>query len=109
MRNFAVHQESGASAARGLRGVVRLMRRLLVRILLPIFRRLSALLENMDADQRRLKEQQGCMARQLEALLNHGWDHAALLRRMATLERQVEALRQRVLESVDADADEKVG
>jgi hypothetical protein len=94
MRDFAIHRESGAGGSGGLRRVVRLMRRLLVRILLPVFRRLSALLEDMDADQRRLKVQQECMTRQLEALLNHGWDHAALLRRMATLERQIEMLKQ---------------
>jgi hypothetical protein len=64
---------------------------------LPIFRRLSALLEDMDADQRRLKEQQGCMARQLEALLNHGWDQAALSRRMAILEHQVEMLKHQTM------------
>ena len=64
----------------------------------------------MDADQRRLKEQQGCMARQLEALLNHGWDHAALLRRMATLERQVEVLNQQVKpKSVNPDIHDEVG
>jgi len=108
MRDFAVHREVGAP--RGWRRAVRLVRQVMVRILLPVFRRLSVLLEDMDAEQRRLKEQQGCMARQLEALLNHGWDHAALLRRMAALERQVEDLRQQVVpEAVNADNRQEVG
>jgi hypothetical protein len=108
MRDFAVHREVGAP--RGWRRAVRLVRQGMVRILLPVFRRLSTLLEEMDADQRRLKEQQACMARQLEALLNHGWDHAALLRRMALLERQVEALSQPVVsEAANAGTRQEVG
>ncbi len=93
MRDFAIHQEFGAPRPRGLRRLVRPVRRVLVLILLPIFRRLSALLQDLDADQRRLNERQGCMAHQLDDLLNRGWDQAALLRRVANLERQVEMLR----------------
>lgn len=97
MRDFAVHEEPAAIQPRGLRRVLRPVRRLLVLVLRPVFRRLSALLEHMDADQRRLKKQHDCMGRQLDALLNRGWDHAALLRRLALLEHQVEELEQQVL------------
>jgi hypothetical protein len=93
MRDFAVHEESRVARPRGLRRVIRPMRRVLVLILLPVFRRLSALLQDLDADQRRLSERQGCMAHQLDDLLNRGWDQAALLRRVAALERQVEMLK----------------
>jgi hypothetical protein len=93
MRDFAVHEESRVARPRGLRRVIRPMRRVLVLILLPVFRRLSALLQDLDADQCRLSERQGCMAHQLDDLLNSGWDQAALLRRVAALERQVEMLK----------------
>jgi hypothetical protein len=74
--------------------VVLPLRRVLVRILRPVFHRLASLLETLEADQKRLAERQESLDRRVNALLNHGWDQAALLRRVALLERQLDEILQ---------------
>jgi hypothetical protein len=96
MADFAVHNEPPGGGPRGFRRLILPFRRLLVRILRPIFGRLASLLEKMDEQQRRIDLRQEGLARQVDALLNHGWDQAALMRRIATLEQQVEELLQRI-------------
>jgi hypothetical protein len=92
MPDFAVQDEPRVGGPRGLWRIFLPFRRLLVRILRPIFLRLAAVLETLDGEQRRLAERQEWMGQQVDALLNRGWDEAALLRRLAALEQQVEEL-----------------
>jgi hypothetical protein len=104
--DFDFHAEPRTGGPRGLRRVIVPFRRLLVRILRPIFLRLQTFLSDVDTRQNRLDLRQEWMGRQVDALLNHGWDQAALLRRIATLEQQVEELLQRTVspEPVEAAA-----
>jgi hypothetical protein len=108
MKAAAFHDEPQAGGPRGLRRVILPLRRALVRILRPVFHRLAALLETLEAEQQRLAERQESLDRRVNALLNHGWDQAALLRRVALLERRLdEILRaaegQRAAESAKCD------
>jgi hypothetical protein len=96
MSAVAFHDEPRAGGPRGLRRVILPVRRVLVRILRPVFHRLAALLETLEADQKRLAQRQESLDRRVNALLNHGWDQAALLRRVALLERQLDEIRQAV-------------
>jgi hypothetical protein len=96
MRDYAVHEEPKVGGPRGLRRVILPVRRLLCRILRPIFLRLADLLGDLDGEQQRLAERQERMGEQVDALLNQGWDQTALLRRVGALEQQVEEMMQRV-------------
>jgi hypothetical protein len=96
MRDFAVHEEPKAGGPRGWRRLILPFRRGLCRVLRPVFLRLADLLRDLDGDQKRLAERQERLGEQVDALLNRGWDQAALLRRLAALEQQVADLSQRV-------------
>src|SRR6516164_3686678 len=108
MPDFAVHEEPAKGGPRGLRRIILPFRWLLVRILRPIFHRLTILLEDLDERQRRVEVRQQGLGRQVEALLNHGWDQAALLRRIATLEQQIEELLQRTVSADPVEAEAPV-
>jgi hypothetical protein len=92
MSAVAFHDEPRAGGPRGLRRVLLPLRRVLVRLLRPIFHRLADLLETLEAGQKRLAERQESLDRRVNALLNHGWDQAALLRRVALLEQQLDEI-----------------
>jgi hypothetical protein len=104
MRDFAVHEEPKVGGPRGLRRLILPVRRLLCRVLRPVFVRLADLLRDLDGDQRRLAERQDRLGEQVDALLNRGWDQAALLRRVAALEQQVDQLRRSAAEADDPAA-----
>jgi hypothetical protein len=97
MPDFAVHEEPRSGGPRGWRRLFLPLRRLLVRILRPVFLRLAEALRRLDDDRQVLAERQDRLGEQVDALLNRGWDQTALLRRVATLEQQVEELMQRLV------------
>lgn len=104
----------GCAEVRGVRRLAVPFRRLVRRILRPIFQHLANLLNHLRKEQgrltdevRQLREEQvrwaeslkglpehlGQMDERMQAILYFGWDYVALVRRLAALESQVEALR----------------
>jgi len=84
MRDLAFY-EAGCHNINGIRRVVIPFRRLLRRLLRPIFLHLDNQLKSLDRRQNQLD-------RDLKAVLGMGWDHVAIARRLAVLEDHVEAL-----------------
>ena len=84
MRDIAFYNV-GISDLKGFRRVVIPFRRLLRRLLRPIFLRQVELFGQLDTRQDLLEEQ-------VKATLAFGWDYVALTRRLAALEDQVSAL-----------------
>ncbi len=80
--------ESGTSEAKGLRRPVVLARRVLRRLLRPIFLQLNA-------DLRAISERQDRLEQQVRTALALGWDHVALARRLASIEDQLNELSSR--------------
>ena len=94
---------AGTEPARGLKRAVVPARRALRRVLRPIFARQVEILQSIcdrieaaeAADRGHRAEVDAHLARvdeQLQMTLAFGWDYAALVRRLATLEDRVEAL-----------------
>jgi hypothetical protein len=84
MRDLAFY-EVGCHELNGIKRVVIPFRRLLRRLLLPIFLHLDSQLKAIDRRQNQLD-------RDMKAVLGMGWDHVAIARRLALLEDHVEAL-----------------
>lgn len=84
MSAFAFY-EAGCDDVRGKRRITVPLRRLLRRLLRPIFLRLRDQLDSLDRRQDRLE-------RDLKAIEAMGWDHVAMSRRLAMLEDHIEAL-----------------
>jgi hypothetical protein len=110
---------AGTDDARGLsRQVVLLPRRLARRLLRPIFLQLAQILQylciRLDAAERagaqqrddleRLARQQTALAEHVQASMALGWDHVALVRRLAVLEDRVERLTAQVEAEAEAGA-----
>jgi len=74
--------ESGTAQAKGMQRPVVLMRRVLKRLLKPIFLHLNS-------DLRAIAERQDRLEEQVRTALALGWDHVALARRLASLEDQL--------------------
>jgi hypothetical protein len=107
---FPVHDlafyDAGCHEARGVRRVVVPVRRLLRRLLRPIFLRqvelLQKLIDRLDAGEASLqsvREQVDGLAKRqdevderVEMVLSFGWDYVAMVRRLAVLEDQLVAL-----------------
>jgi hypothetical protein len=84
MRDLAFY-EVGCHELNGIKRVVIPFRRLLRRLLLPIFLHLDSQLKAIDRRQNQLD-------RDMKAVLGMGWDHVAIARRLGVLEDHVEAL-----------------
>jgi len=89
----------GISELKGYRRVVIPFRRLLRRLLRPIFLRQVELFRQLDEERRQLHtdleniaRRQDLLEEQVKATLAFGWDYVALTRRLAALEDQVSAL-----------------
>ena len=109
MRDFAFYN-AGGSGGSGPRRVLVLARRLLRRILRPVFfrqeeiyRDLQAQIDELTRRRDALAEQVHGLSAQLDAAAAFGWDYVALARRLAALEDHVEALR-RGSESANGDS-----
>lgn len=97
---------AGCSAKTGIRWLIVPPRRLLRRILRPIFQHQAVLFQSLcarlDAAERRdvrietdlknLRLRQETLGDQIQATQALGWDHVALVRRLAVLEDRVETL-----------------
>ena len=108
MQNL-VFYEAGCHEVKGIRRVVIPFRRLLRRLLRPIFLHLDSQLNSLDRRQNLLDRdlkaavamgwdldrRQNLLDRDLKAAVAMGWDHVAMVRRLAALEEHVEALLQR--------------
>ena len=97
-----VFYEAGCHEVKGIRRVVIPCRRLLRRLLRPIFLHLDSRLSSLDRRQNQLvaelnslDRRQNLLDRDLKAVMAMGWDHVAMVRRLASLEEHVEALMQR--------------
>lgn len=90
-----VFYEAGYHEVKGMRRVVIPFRRLLRRLLRPIFLHLDSQLNSLGAELNSLDRRQNLLDRDLKAVLAMGWDHVAMVRRLAALEDHVEALMQR--------------
>jgi len=101
MQNL-VFYEAGCHEVKGIRRVVIPFRRLLRRLLRPIFLHLDSQLNSLGAELNSLDRRQNLLDRDLKAVLAMGWDHVAMVRRLAALEDHVEALMQR---DVTAESD----
>ena len=97
-----VFYEAGCHEVKGMRRVVIPFRRLLRRLLRPIFLHLDSQLNSLGAELNSLDRRQNLLDRDLKAVLAMGWDHVAMVRRLAALEDHVEALMQR---DVTAESD----
>src|SRR5206468_3273302 len=84
MRELAFY-EAGYHEVKGIRRAVIPFRRLLRRLLRPIFLQL-------DAELRSLARRHDEFDRELKAVRAMGWDHVALARRLAVLEDHVDAI-----------------
>jgi hypothetical protein len=107
VRDFQFYH-AGCQEPKGLRRVVVPFRRLLRRLLRPIFQRQAELLAELSREQGRLAQRQEQLTGQLENLTRRleqldrqvqaatafGWDYVALVRRLAALEDHVTALLQ---------------
>src|SRR5262245_19240357 len=119
MKDYAFYNV-GCHDARGVRGLMVMVRRLMRRILRPFFLRQAELFQHLAGlvedhehrvyalriDQESLKHRHDAMIRrqdemaarqdeqgeQLHTTMAFGWDYVALVRRLATLEDQVAAL-----------------
>jgi hypothetical protein len=94
MRDYLFYNY-GCTEPKGLRRVVIPFRRILRRFLLPMFQHQIELYRQLDADIDRLSQRQEQLDCQLKASTSLGWDHIAIVRRLAALEDHVEALMQR--------------
>jgi hypothetical protein len=90
-----VFYEAGYHEVKGIRRVVIPFRRLLRRLLRPIFLHLDSRLNSLGAELNSLDRRQNLLDRDLKAVVAMGWDHVAMVRRLASLEEHVEALMQR--------------
>ena len=90
-----VFYEAGCHEVKGMRRVVIPFRRLLRRLLRPIFLHLDSQLNSLGAELNSLDRRQNLLDRDLKAVVAMGWDHVAMVRRLAALEEHVEALMQR--------------
>jgi hypothetical protein len=90
-----VFYEAGCHEVKGIRRVVVPFRRLLRRLLRPIFLHLDSRLNSLDRRQNSLDRRQDLLDRDLKAVAAMGWNHVAMVRRLAALEEHVEALMQR--------------
>lgn len=77
--------DAGTSEARGIRKGVLLARRVLRRLLRPM-------LFQLDTELRAMANRQDQLDHRVKAALAMGWDHVALVRRLAALEDRVEEL-----------------
>jgi hypothetical protein len=95
--------DAGCSDARGVRRVVVLARRLLRRVLRPIFAHqvvlYQYLIDRLDrcetafrGDIETLSKRQDELAERVETIQAFGWDYVAMVRRLAVLEDQLAAL-----------------
>jgi hypothetical protein len=91
MRGLAFY-EVGCHEINGMKRIVVPFRRLLRRLLRPIFLRLDSQLNSLDHRQSQLDFRQNELDRDLKAVRGMGWDHVAIARRLAMLEDHVEAL-----------------
>jgi hypothetical protein len=82
----------GISDLKGFRRVVIPFRRLLRRLLRPIFLRQVELFGQFDTQLENIARRQDLLEEQVKATLAFGWDYVALTRRLAALEDQVSAL-----------------
>lgn len=101
MTDFAFYNTAG-DEARGLRRAVVLLRRLLRRILRPIFVRqaeimasLAARLDDAGARIDDTNRRMDLTSDQVQETIAFGWDYVAMARRLAALEDRVEALQAR--------------
>jgi hypothetical protein len=76
---------AGCSGLKGWRRIVIPFRRLLRRLLRPIFQRQVALFEQVF-------RREDLLEAQIQTTMAFGWDYVALVRRLAVLEDRVEAL-----------------
>ncbi|CAN5914119.1 hypothetical protein BH23PLA1_BH23PLA1_07710 [soil metagenome] len=97
MRDFAFYN-AGGSGSNGPRRVLALARRILRRVLRPIFfrqeeifRELQGQIDELARRREELAEQVHDLARQLDATTAFGWDYVAMARRLAALEDRIEA------------------
>lgn len=95
VRDFAFYN-AGCSGSQGPRWVLVLARRLLRRLLRPIFfrqeeiyRDLQGQIEDLSRHRDELSAQVHDLARQVDAQTAFGWDYVALVRRLAALEDRV--------------------
>ena len=91
MRDIAFYNV-GISELKGFRRVVIPFRRLLRRLLRPIFLRQVELFGQLDAQLENIARRQDLLEEQVKATLAFGWDYVVLTRRLAALEDQVSAL-----------------
>jgi hypothetical protein len=109
MRDYLFYNY-GCTEPKGFRRIVIPFRRLLRRLLRPMFqhqielyRQLDADIDRLDADIDRLSQRQDRLDCQLKATMSSGWDHVAIVRRLAALEDHVEALMQRDAMAASSD------
>ena len=108
MRTVALEDELAIGGRRSARWLVLPIRRLLYRMLRPVYVRLSAQIGDLEIGQREVVNRLGGQSQQIDSLVNLGWDQAALLRRLAILEQQVEDLMARVVTTQSAQIESSV-
>ncbi|HEV3167906.1 MAG TPA: hypothetical protein VGZ22_28150 [Isosphaeraceae bacterium] len=113
---------AGCHEPRGLRRGLIAWRRLLRRLLRPIFLRLADILQHicnrlddhdravhsLRADLDRVIQRDEQIARHLQAAMSFGWDYVAMTRRLAILEDRVEALTAQAEQANEAGPRSKV-
>ncbi|MDB5350037.1 MAG: hypothetical protein JWN86_1284 [Planctomycetota bacterium] len=109
MTDFAFYNEIG-DGPRGLKRAVVAVRRLLRRLLRPIFLRqaelMASLASRLDDHVAKIDEAHRRIDRtsdEIQDTIALGWDYVAMVRRVAALEDRIEALQSRELSARDDD------
>ncbi len=108
MRTVALEDELAVGGRRWARWFMVPIRRLVYRMLRPVFLRLAAQVGDLEAGQCEVAKRLEGQSEQIDTLVNLGWDQAALLRRLAILEQQVEDLMARVVNTQSAQIENSV-
>jgi hypothetical protein len=93
MTDYVFYNE-GCTGKRGTRWFIVPLRRLLRRILRPIFQRQVELLHDLGEEQERLRTQVAEIDEDIQDIVDFGWDYVSLVRRLTALEREVQSLKQ---------------
>ncbi len=108
MGKVAIQDELALIGRPSLRWFVLPIRRLIYRMLQPVFVRLVDEIATLEKQQVELSQRLEAQSEQTDALINLGWDQAILLRRLAILEQQVEDLMSRIVTTQSAEVQHEV-
>ncbi len=99
MRDFAFYNAGCERSGSWKRSLIVAPRRLLRRLLRPIFQRQEQIDHQLQDQIEAIGGKSDGLAREVSAVAALGWDHVALTRRLAMLEDEVERLRDQVAAS----------